>query len=65
MGNAAPGLQSEVDVNSVPTVGGMNAGKPATWSWIWFFVALLVIVGFHIKLFGRAIPPSANFPSGG
>lgn len=58
---ASAGLQSEVDVNSVPTVGGMTT-KPATWTFIWFGLALLIIVGFHVRLFGRAIPPSANFP---
>lgn len=58
---ASAGLQSEVDVNSSPTVGN-KAGQPATWTFIWVIVAVLVIVGFHIRLFGRAIPPSANFP---
>lgn len=62
MASASAGLQSEVDVNSVPTVGSNGAGNPATWSWIWFIVSVLVIAGFHVKMFGRAVPPSANFP---
>lgn len=58
---ASAGLQSEVDVNASPTVGGMSS-SPSTWTFIWVILAVLVIVGFHIRLFGRAIPPSANFP---
>lgn len=57
------GVQSSVDVNSSPVIPGTSmASKPHVWSWIWFGVAVLVIMGFHIRMFGRAVPPSASFP---
>ena len=60
---ASPGLQSSVDVNSQPVIPSASAvSQPHVWSWIWFALALLVIVGFHIRMFGRAIPPAARFP---
>jgi hypothetical protein len=61
MAETTVGIQSQLDVNSVPTVG-MAVSSPATWTWIWFVLAVLVIVGFHIRLFGHPIPPAANFP---
>jgi hypothetical protein len=61
MPDATVGIQSTLDVNSVPTVG-MKVSSPATWTWIWFVLAVLVIVGFHIRVFGTAIPPAAQFP---
>ena len=61
MADATVGIQSQLDVNSVPTVG-VKVSSPATWTWIWFVAAVLVIVGFHIRLFGHPIPPAANFP---
>lgn len=56
-----PGVQSTLDVNEAPTVG-MKPTSVSTWAWIWFIVAVLVIVGFHVKVFGHPIPPSPNFP---
>lgn len=61
MADATVGIQSQLDVNASPTIG-MRTASPATWTWIWFVLAVLVIVGFHIKLFGHPIPPAANFP---
>lgn len=60
---AGAGIQSEINVESSPVIG-MPSGVsvPSTWTWIWFVAAMLIIVGFHVKMFGRAIPPSANFP---
>lgn len=58
---ADAGVQSQLDVNSVPTVG-MKPTSPSTWTWVWFIVAVLVIVGFHIRVFGHPIPPAAQFP---
>lgn len=60
---ASAGLQSSVDVSNQSVIPSTStASKPHVWSWIWFVVALLVIVGFHIRMFGRAIPPAARFP---
>jgi len=61
--DAGPGLQSEMSVNANPVIpqSGM-ASSPHVWSWIWFAVAVLVILGFHIRIFGRAVPPAASFP---
>lgn len=57
------GVQSSVDVNASPVIPGTTAlAQPAIWSWIWFVLAMLVILGFHIRMFGRAVPPSARFP---
>lgn len=57
------GLKSAIDVNASPVIpmGGMLA-KTHTWSWIWFILAVFVIVGFHVRVFGRAVPPAARFP---
>lgn len=62
MANSGAGLQSELNVESSPTVDSGGVSKPHTWTWIWFFLAVLVIVGFHVRMFGRAVPPSAHFP---
>jgi hypothetical protein len=61
--DAGPGLQSELSVSAVPVVPNASfASQPHIWSWIWFVVAVLVILGFHIRIFGRPIPPAAAFP---
>jgi hypothetical protein len=56
------GLQSEINVESSPTIPNSMVTKPHVWSWTWFIVALLVIIGFHVRVFGRAVPPIARFP---
>lgn len=61
----APGVQSTLDVESSPVIStGVSGmiGQPATWTWIWFVVSVLVIIGFHVRVFGRAVPPAAQFP---
>lgn len=61
--DAGPGLQSDLSVSSLPVIGNSGAAsKPHVWAWIWFVVAVLIILGFHIRVFGTAIPPGANFP---
>lgn len=64
MASAQAGVQSTIDVNSSPTVpaGVSGVAKPHVWSWIWFFVALLIIVGFHVRIFGKVVPPTTHFP---
>jgi hypothetical protein len=61
--DSGPGLQSDMSVSSLPVISGSGFGSsPHVWSWIWFVVAVLVVLGFHIKIFGRAVPPAAAFP---
>lgn len=63
MATATAGVQSNLDVESspvIPTVGTL--GQPHMWSWIWLAVAVLVVLGFHIRVFGHPLPPGANFP---
>jgi hypothetical protein len=61
--DAGPGLQSDLSVSSQPVIPNSSfASSPHVWSWIWFAVAVLVILGFHIRIFGRAVPPAARFP---
>lgn len=61
--DAAAGLQSSSSVNSVPVIPGSSmASQPHVWAWIWFVVAVLIILGFHIRVFGAAVPPAARFP---
>jgi hypothetical protein len=56
-------VQSARDVNMAPTVAPQgNSASPATWTYIWVGVAFLTIIGFHIKVFGQAVPPGAHFP---
>lgn len=58
-----PGLQSSIDVNAQPVIpGGTPLSRDYVWSWIWFVVAILVIAGFHVKIFGQAVPPAARLP---
>jgi hypothetical protein len=59
---ARAGLQSELEVETSPTIPGQSMMQAHTWSWIWFGVAVLTIVGFHIRMFGHAVPPAAHFP---
>jgi hypothetical protein len=62
MASGTVGVQSTVDVNSSPTTMQNKSANPATWSIIWFVVAVLVVIGFHIKVFGHPVPPAARFP---
>lgn len=59
---AQAGIQSEINVESSPVVPGRSMMAAHTWSWIWFGLSVLVIIGFHIRVFGHAVPPAANFP---
>ena len=59
---AQAGVQSELNVESSPVVPGKNMMGAHVWSWIWFGLAVLVIIGFHIRMFGHAVPPAAHFP---
>lgn len=57
------GLQSDMSVSSQPVIPAASlAAKPHVWSWIWFVLAIMVVLGFHIRVFGRPIPPAARMP---
>lgn len=59
----AVGVQSDMSVSSQPVIPGSSfAAKPHVWSWIWFVLAVLVVLGFHIRVFGRPIPPTVRMP---
>lgn len=61
--DGAVGIQSDLSVNSQPVIPQSSmASQPHVWSWIWFAVAVLVVLGFHIRVFGRPIPPAAKMP---
>jgi len=64
MAGASAGVQSSIDVNTSPVIatGGGALSAPHTWSWIWFVLAVLTVLGFHIRVFGRPVPPAATFP---
>lgn len=47
--------QAELETPSTPTAPAR--WTPSTWAWIWFGMACLVIVGFHIRVFGVTVPP--------
>ena len=57
------GLQSALSVSSQPVIAASSAAsQPHVWSWIWFVLAILVVLGFHIRIFGRPIPPAVRMP---
>lgn len=57
------GLQSDLSVSSQPVIAASSAAsQPHVWSWIWFVVAVLVVLGFHVRMFGTPVPPAARFP---
>lgn len=57
------GVQSALQTQTQPVVpGGSGGTAPHVWTWIWFILAMLTIIGFHIRVFGRPIPPAAAFP---
>jgi hypothetical protein len=60
--DSGPGLQSDTSVSSPVIPNSGMASKPHVWAWIWFVVAVCVILGFHIRMFGQPIPPAASFP---
>lgn len=61
--DSGPGLQSDMSVSSLPVIGNSGAAsKPHVWAWIWFTVAVLIILGFHVRIFGTPVPPAARFP---
>ena len=59
--DGAVGVQSELSVSSQPVIPDSSlASQPHIWSWIWFIIAVLIVLGFHIRIFGQAIPPAAG-----
>ena len=57
------GIQSDLSVSSQPVIAASSlASQPHVWTWIWFVIAVLVVLGFHIRVFGRPIPPAARMP---
>jgi hypothetical protein len=63
MPTATAGVQSSIDVQSSPVLADTNmTSMPHTWSWIWFVIAILVVLGFHVRVFGHPVPPAPNFP---
>jgi hypothetical protein len=57
------GLQSDLSVSSQPVIPNSSmASQPHVWSWIWFVVAVLIVLGFHIRVFGHPVPPSVHMP---
>ena len=61
--DSGPGIQSDLSVSSSPVIPNSGfASRPHIWSWIWFVVAVLVVLGFHVRMFGQPVPPAANFP---
>lgn len=60
---AGVGVQSALNVQTSPVIPQSGAAaQPHIWSYIWFILALLTVIGFHIRIFGRPVPPAANFP---
>jgi len=63
MATATAGVQSSFDVQSAPVIPMASpVSQPHLWSWIWFGVAILIVLGFHVRVFGHPLPPGANFP---
>jgi hypothetical protein len=63
MASASVGVQSALNTQSSPVIPNSNGGTmPHVWTWIWFVLAVLIIMGFHIRMFGHPVPPAANFP---
>jgi hypothetical protein len=57
--DSGPGLQSDMSVSSQPVIAASSmASQPHVWVWIWFVLAVLVVLGFHIRVFGQPIPPA-------
>jgi hypothetical protein len=57
------GLQSSLNVQSQPVIPSTSAlSSASTWAWIWFILAMLTIIGFHVRVFGHPVPPAARFP---
>lgn len=61
---AGVGVQSALNVQTSPVLSGASGAstQPHVWTYIWFLLAVLVVLGFHIRVFGRPLPPAANFP---
>lgn len=57
------GLQSYVETASLPVIPKASwSSSPAVWAYIWFVLAVVIVLGFHVRVFGRAVPPAAKFP---
>jgi hypothetical protein len=60
---ADAGVQSRIDVASSPVIPNNSwLSQPHFWAWAWFVLAVVVVLGFHVRVFGHPIPPGANFP---
>lgn len=63
--NEKAGVVQVADVFGAAGDSGSSsrAGSPAFWSYVWVAVAVAVIVGFHVRVFGIPLPPNARFPT--
>lgn len=62
VGGANAGLQSALNVQTSPVIPSSSASQPHMWTYFWFILAVLTVLGFHIRVFGRPVPPAAQFP---
>ena len=62
MAGAKAGVVGQAELNSPQGSPIKAAWTPATWAWIWFGVAVFIVLGFHIRIFGSTFPPNASLP---
>lgn len=54
---AQAGVVGQAEINA-PTGSPISQPKSAAfWAWVWFGIAVAIVLGFHVRVFGVAVPP--------
>lgn len=62
MAGATAGVVGQAEVNAPQGTPISQPKTAAFWSWVWLGVCGIIILGFHIRVFGATIPPIAVSP---
>lgn len=62
MAGAEAGVVGQVELNSPQGTPLSKPKSPAFWTWLWFGVAVFIVMGFHVRVFGVSVPSSPALP---
>lgn len=62
MAGAQAGVVGQAEINAPQGTPISPPKSAAFWSWFWLGLCAVIILGFHIRIFGMALPPQAVSP---
>lgn len=62
MAGAQAGVVGQAEVLAPQGNPVSRQKSPAFWSWVFFIASVLIVLGFHVRIFGVTLPPSASLP---